>query len=79
MKRRSLLAGLQQLRDMSSDEGPQQWRLFFRDEEPAMQLHVPTTEHINCHPYCLHLWRPLEAEIPMPPDWMVGPKTGDES
>ena len=53
--------------------------LFFRDEEPAMQLHVPTTEHINCHPYCLHLWRPLEAEIPMPPDWMVGPKTGAES
>src|SRR5699024_6188883 len=33
-------------------------RLFFREDETAMQLHVPTSEHINCHPNCLHLWRP---------------------
>lgn len=48
-------------------------RLFFRDDEAAMQLHVPVTEHINCHPYCLHLWRPLDGQIPQPPAWMVGP------
>lgn len=47
-------------------------RLFFRDDETAMQLHVPPADHINCHPYCLHIWRPHDAAIPMPPSWMVG-------
>lgn len=49
-------------------------RLFFRDDETAMQLHVPPSDHINCHPYCLHLWRPLDAEIPRPPGLLVGPE-----
>ena len=48
-------------------------RLFFKEDETAMQLHVPPADHINCHPYCLHLWRPLGAEIPRPPAEMVGP------
>ena len=48
-------------------------RLFFKDSEVAMQLHVTPAEHINCHPYCLHLWRPHNVEIPRPPGWMVGP------
>ena len=49
-------------------------RVFFRDDETAMQLHVPPAEHINHHPYTLHLWRPLEAEIQRPPGWMVAPE-----
>lgn len=47
-------------------------RLFFRDDETAMQLHVPPEDHINCHPYCLHLWRPHDQPLPRPPAWMVG-------
>lgn len=50
-------------------------RLFFRDDETAMQLHVPPSDHVNIHPHCLHLWRPQAAEIPRPPSIMVGPKT----
>ena len=50
-------------------------RTFFKEEENAMQLHVPPEDHISCHPYCLHLWRPHDAEIPRPPGWMVGPKS----
>lgn len=46
-------------------------RLFFADDETAMQLHVPVSDHINNHPYCLHLWRPHGETIPMPPKWMV--------
>jgi hypothetical protein len=46
-------------------------RLFFRDDETVMQLHVPEADHINVHPHCLHLWRPQQAEIPRPPGWMV--------
>lgn len=48
-------------------------RKFFKDDETAMQLHVPPTDHINHHPYCLHLWRPIGGHIPRPPSWMVGP------
>lgn len=47
-------------------------RLFFKDDETVMQLHVPPTEHINCHPNCLHLWRPVGATIPRPPMALVG-------
>lgn len=47
-------------------------RLFFRDDETAMQLHVPPAEHVNAHAYCLHLWRPLDQEIPRPPAIFVG-------
>lgn len=46
-------------------------RLFFTDDEVAMQLHVPPDEHINLHSNCLHLWRPIGMEIPRPPEWMV--------
>lgn len=47
-------------------------RLFFRDDETAMQLHVPPADYVNAHPYTLHLWRPLDQEIPRPPGIMVG-------
>jgi len=48
-------------------------RLFFRDDETAMQLHVPPAEHVSCHPFCLHLWRPLNCDIPPPPAEFVAP------
>lgn len=54
-------------------------RLFFRDDEAAMQIHVPVKDHINCHPYCLHLWRPQAAVIPLPPAEMVGPPNKAEA
>lgn len=49
-------------------------RIFFRDDETVMQLHVPDGEHINCHPYALHLWRPQHGDIPRPPSILVGPR-----
>jgi hypothetical protein len=43
-------------------------RCFFKAQETAMQLHVPVKDHINTHPYCLHLWRPhYPKKIPLPP------------
>lgn len=42
-------------------------RLFFRDDEVAVQFHVPSADHINIHPNCLHLWRPHDVAIPLPP------------
>lgn len=46
-------------------------RLFFRDDETAMQLHVPPACHISNNPNCLHLWRPHKESIPRPPKYMV--------
>jgi hypothetical protein len=48
--------------------------LFFKDSETAMQLHVPASDHVNNHPYCLHWWRPHNAQIPRPDAIMVGIK-----
>ena len=52
-------------------------RMFFREDEVAMQLHLPPADHISHHPHCLHLWRPLNVSIPLPHDWMVGPRLGE--
>lgn len=48
-------------------------RELFEPEDCCMQLHVPVSEHKNCHPYCLHIWRPQSLEIPRPPSFMVAP------
>ncbi len=52
-------------------------KLFFREGETVMQLHVPESEHVNLHENCLHLWRPQDQPIPTPPSWMVGPRAGE--
>jgi hypothetical protein len=48
--------------------------LFWDDEETVMQLHPPRSKWINNHPNCLHMWRPLNQEIPLPPSIAVGLK-----
>ncbi len=45
--------------------------LFFNENETVMQLHPPKEEYINNHEYCLHLWRPSNEKIPMPPKSFV--------
>lgn len=45
---------------------------FWGADACVMQLHVPRSDHVNVHEYCLHLWRPIDAEIPRPPAYMVG-------
>ena len=54
---------------------PQAQRIYkdlcWAAEEAVMQLHPPRSKWINNHPYCLHLWRPLNQEIPLPPEIAV--------
>lgn len=50
--------------------------IFWRDDETVIQFHVPKAEHVNYHPYCLHLWKPIGVEIPRPPAICVGPTKG---
>lgn len=42
-------------------------RAFFRENETAIQYHVPPADHINNHAHCLHLWRPQYGVLPRPP------------
>lgn len=47
-------------------------RELWSPTDVVMQLHVAEADHINTHPFCLHLWRPIDGrEIPTPPKWMV--------
>jgi hypothetical protein len=49
--------------------------LFWNDEECVIQFHPPKSEYINCHPLCLHLWKPVGLEIITPPTGLVGPSS----
>lgn len=46
-------------------------RAFFFPNEICYQLHVEESDHINRMPFCLHIWRPQNQEIPLPPKYMV--------
>jgi hypothetical protein len=49
-------------------------KLFFKEDEVAIQYHVPAKDYINTHPFVLHWWRPynkLLKKLPMPPKNMV--------
>ncbi len=48
--------------------------LFWDDEEAVIQFHPPKSEYVNAHPGCLHLWKQADAEFPVPPSILVGPK-----
>lgn len=45
--------------------------LIWDMEECVIQYHPPESLYVNNHPYVLHLWKPLEEEIPMPPKIFV--------
>lgn len=46
--------------------------IFWNENEICMQLHPSKENYINNMPYCLHIWRPINKEIPTPPNLMVG-------
>ena len=48
--------------------------MFWKDDEECFQLHPKKEDYINNHNYCLHIWRPLEQQLPTPPSIMVGLK-----
>lgn len=48
--------------------------LFWDEEETVLQFHVPKSQHINNHPYCLHMWRKKDGVVELPPAAAVGVK-----
>ena len=50
--------------------------IFFEEDECVVQYHPPKSQYVNNMPNCLHLWRPLNETMPMPPSIMVGVRNG---
>lgn len=48
--------------------------MFWSDEECVVQFHPPASEYVNNHRFVLHLWKPVEVAMPMPPSILVGIK-----
>lgn len=53
------------------DEMSQIKAMFWDEEDCVVQFHPPKSGYVNSHPFCLHLWRPVAVQIPMPEIWMV--------
>jgi len=49
-------------------------KLFWDDDDCVIQFHPPKSDYVNNHPFCLHLWRPTNQEIPRPEWFLVGIK-----
>lgn len=52
--------------------------IFFKDEECVVQYHPPKSQYVNNMKNCLHLWRPINQALPMPPSIMVGIRNGQD-
>ena len=48
--------------------------LFWGEEETVIQFHPKKSEYVNNHKHCLHLWKPVNIEIPLPSSDLVGIK-----
>ena len=53
--------------------------IFWLEDETVVQYHPPKYDYVNCHKYCLHLWKSTRRKMPRPPADLVGPKGDDES
>lgn len=47
---------------------------FWNEDECCVEYHPAKKDYVNNHEYCLHIWKPIDQEIPTPPSLMVGLK-----
>ena len=47
---------------------------FWNEDECCIEYHPAKKDYVNNHNYCLHIWKPIDQEIPTPPSLMVGLK-----
>jgi hypothetical protein len=40
--------------------------MFFSEDSWVVQYHPPKEEHVNFHPFCLHLWESIDEPMPHP-------------
>jgi hypothetical protein len=45
--------------------------MFWEPHETVVQFHPPESDYVNIHDHVLHLWRPLDYDIKLPPQLFV--------
>ena len=45
--------------------------IFWKDDEVCVEYHPRKIDYINLHKNCLHIWKPINEEIPTPPIYFV--------
>lgn len=45
--------------------------MFWGPDEAVVQIHPRKSDYVNKMKNCLHLWRPTEQELPLPPTTYV--------
>lgn len=48
--------------------------MFWKPLETVIQFHPKATSYVNCHPYCLHMWKKVGVDHELPPEWTLVPK-----
>lgn len=62
-------------RNPTWDEMCQVKAMFWDPEDVVVQYHPRESEYVNNHPFCLHLFRPIGVDFPVPPSILVGVKS----
>lgn len=57
------------------DEMSEVKSLFWADSECVVQFHPPKADHVNFHPFTLHLWKPPYS-VELPPSETIAPTEG---
>ncbi len=45
---------------------------FFKDDEACVEYHPKKEDYVDQLHHCLHIWRPIDQELPCPPAIFVG-------
>lgn len=45
--------------------------LFWGQDDCVVQYHPPESDYVNDQPYTLHLWKPVDIDVPRPPKELV--------
>lgn len=45
--------------------------IFFDEEECCVEYHPAKSKYVNIYPNCLHIWKPQNRSIPVPPKVFV--------
>jgi len=48
--------------------------VFWDEEDTVIQFHPPKSEYVNNNDNCLHLWRKIGFDYPLPDSLLVGVK-----
>lgn len=45
--------------------------MFWRKDECCVEYHPSESDYVNIHEHCLHIWKPIAANLPTPPTIFV--------